>query len=229
MKIIESKTIPITGNAIVHFIRIDPEDINVTLWSILSTLMDLSWLNRFDPEPLSISFQRRAEKTIADIKTKFDNCDDGKLTKDAGEYVVSELSREAIVSDLGYLDIPLGELIGKKISGNPGFDFYSQNNGTDTIIFGEAKYISSSSAYSRALEQIDEFITDEKDITDLADLEHFCTPGALQRVISGKKGFAAAFSAKSTSSDRLIQSITANPDFKELLKYEEVLLVAVNL
>ena len=117
MIIIESKTVSVAGDANVHFIRIDPEDINVTLRSILSALMDLSWLSRFDPESLSLSFQRRAEKTIADIKSKFDNCDEGKLTKDAGEYVVSELSREAIVSDLGYLDIPLGELIGKKISG----------------------------------------------------------------------------------------------------------------
>lgn len=229
MKILESNTIPVNGSANVYFIRIDPEDISATLKYILTVLMDLSWLKRFDPEPLAISFQVRAEKTISDIKAKFDNCDDGKLTKDAGEYVVSELSREAIVSDLGYLDIPLAELMGKKISGNPGFDFFSQNNDTDTIIFGEAKFISSSSAYSRALQQIGEFITDKKDIADLGDLEHFCTSGALQHVINGKKGFAAAFSAKSTSSDRIIKSITTNEDFKDLLKYEEVVLVAVNI
>ncbi len=229
MRILESNTVPVTGSAHVHFIRIDPEDISVTLRCILTALMDLSWLKRFDPEPLAISFQVRAEKTISDIMAKFDSCDDGRLTKDAGEYVVSELSREAIVSDLGYLDIPLAELIGKKVSGNPGFDFFSQNKGTDTVIFGEAKFSSSSSAYSRALQQIGEFITDKKDIADLGDLEHFCTSGALKRVINEKKGFAAAFSAKSTSSDRIIESITTNMDFKELLKYEEVILVAVNL
>lgn len=229
MKILESNTISVNGNANVHFIRLDPEDISVTLRNILTALMDLSWLKRFDPEPLAISFQVRAEKTISDIKAKFDNCDDGKLTKDAGEYVVSELSREAIVSDLGYLDIPLAELIGKKVSGNPGFDFFSQNNATDTVIFGEAKFISSSSAYSRALQQIRSFLAEEKDITDLGDLEHFCSPESLQRVICGKKGFAAAFSAKSTTSNRIIKSITSNSDFKDLLQYEEIILVAVNI
>ncbi len=44
-----------------------------------------------------------------------------------------------MISELDYLDIPLDELVGKKRSGNPGFDFHSQNKITDTVIFGEAK------------------------------------------------------------------------------------------
>lgn len=153
----------------------------------------------------------------------------GKLTKDAGEYVVSELAREAIVSELNYLDIPLAELLGKKISGNPGFDFHSQNNATNTVIFGEAKYVTAHSGYPRAIDQIKAFVDDKKDIADIADLRDFCSADALSRVVDGFKGFAAAFSAKSTPSDRLISAITAKDSFQELLKYEEVILVAVNL
>ena len=229
MKILESVQITVEGNAKVQFIRIDPEDISITLSDILKAIMNLSWLKNFDADFIAQSYEQRAQITIADIKRKFAICDEGRLTKEAGEYVVSELAREAIVSQLNYLDIPLAELLGKKTSGNPGFDFHSQNNCTDTVIFGEAKYIASQSAYSRAIEQIKEFIDDKKDIADLADLRDFCTDNALARASSGLKGFAAAFSAKSTSSDRLINSITGRDDFKELLKYEEVILVAVNL
>lgn len=229
MKILELKSIPVAGNTSVQFIRIDPEDISVTLSEIIKAIMDLSWLKNFDADYLAQSYEQRAQITISDITKKFNECDDGKLTKDAGEYVVSELAREAIISELGYLNIPLAEFLGKKISGNPGFDFHSQNNTTDTVIFGEAKYVSAHSGYPRAIEQIKEFIDDKKDIADIADLRDFCTDTALTRASNGLKGFAAAFSAKSTPSDRLISSITARNDFKELLKYEEIILVAVNL
>lgn len=229
MKILELRAIPVSGKAIVQFIRIDPEDISTTLSDILKAIMDLSWLKNFDADFAVQSFKQRAQITITDIKDKFDKCIDGELTKDAGEYIVSETAREAIVSQLGYLSIPLSELLGKKTSGNPGFDFHSQNNITNTVIFGEAKYVTAQSAHSRAIKQIKDFIDDKKDIADLADLRDFCTPAALTRAATGVKGFAAAFSVKSTSSNRLIASIQANPAFSELLKYEEVILVAVNL
>lgn len=229
MRILESKLLSSTSAAKVRFIRIDPEDISATLSDILKALMDLSWLKHFDEDFMVQSFQQRAKITIDDIKLKFDNCDQGVLTKDAGEYVVSELSREAIVSNLGYLDIPLAELLGKKVSGNPGFDFHSQNCLTDTVIFGEAKYISAQSAYSSAVKQIKEFIDAKKDIADISDLSPFCTPQSLRRAANGFKGFAAAFSAKGTHSDRLINAIQARAEYAELLKYEEIILVAVNL
>lgn len=229
MKILESFPISVPGKALVQFIRIDPEDISITLSEIFKVIADLSWLKNFDNDFIAQSFEQRAQITIADIKKKFDECDEGKLTKDAGEYIVSELARETIVSHLGYLDIPLAELLGKKISGNPGFDFHSQSHQTNTVIFGEAKYTSANSAYSRAIEQIKEFIDDKKDVADIADLRDFCSPNALARVTKGEKGFAAAFSAKKTSSKNIISSITQRNDFKELLKYDEIILVAVNL
>lgn len=167
MKILELKSVPVNGKASVQFIRIDPEDISVTLSEILKAIMDLSWLKNFDAESLARSYEQRAQITIADMRRKIENCDTGKLTKDAGEYVVSELAREAIVSELNYLDIPLAELLGKKISGNPGFDFHSQNNATNTVIFGEAKYVTAHSGYPRAIDQIKAFVDDKKDIADI--------------------------------------------------------------
>lgn len=229
MRIIDHKVLAQYSPAKVQFFRIDPEDISATLEDILRTLMDLSWLSKFDQDYEKLAFNSRAQKTIADIRNKFEQCIDDGITKDAGEYVVSELARETLINQLNYLDIPLGELLGKQRSGNPGFDFHSQNKMTDTVIFGEAKYVFKTTAYSSALPQIVEFIEDGKDIEDLPELKPFCTPSALQRATEGIKGFSAAFSAKSTGTDKIIENIVKRKDFQDLLQYEEIILVAVNL
>lgn len=229
MKIIDHMDLSDLSPAKVQFFRIDPEDVSETLSDILRTLMNLSWLNSFDKDYNKIAFASRAKKTIDDIKNKFDQCIDDGVTKDAGEYVVSELAREVMISELDYLDIPLDELLGKKRSGNPGFDFHSQNNLTDTIIFGEAKYVTKTTAYSSALPQIVEFIKDGKDVEDIPELEPFCTSRSLQGVVEGRKGFSAAFSSKSTSTDNIIKNIKKRDDFQTLLQYEEVILVAIDL
>lgn len=229
MKIIEHRQLGEYFPKTVHFFRIDPENLSDTLTDILEGLKDLSWLNDFDHEFERASFRSRALGTIELIEKHFNDSKETKLKSEAGEYVVSVLARDILVSKLNYLKIPLGELLGKKVSGNHGFDFHSQNNLTNTIIFGEAKYVAKESAYGRALEQIEKFIKQEKDIRDLLDLRDFCTKNALSRAHQGIKGFAAAFSAKSTKSDRLIKTIVKREDFRHLLNYEEVILIAVNL
>ena len=213
MKITDHKVLTEFSPAKVQFFRIDPEDISA----------------KFDQDFEQKAFASRAKKTIDDIKEKFDKCVDDSISKDAGEYVVSELARETMVSELDYLDIPLDELVGKKRSGNPGFDFHSQNKITDTVIFGEAKYVATTTAYSSALPQIVNFVRDGKDVEDLPELKPFCTTSALQRAADGRKGFSAAFSAKTTSTDRIIANIKKRSDFQSLLQYEEIILVAVDL
>ena len=70
---------------------------------------------------------------------------------------------------------------------------------------------------------------DKKDIKDLADLRDFCSQNALSSVSKGTKGFAVAFSTKSTPSDTLVSNIIKNKDFTSLLQYQEIIIVAVNI
>ena len=229
LKITDHKVLTQYSPAKVQFFRIDPEDLSATLENILRALMDLSWLSKFDQDYEKIAFNSRAQKTIADIKNKFEQCIDDSITKDAGEYVVSELARETLITQLDYLDIPLDELVGKQRSGNPGFDFHSQNKVTDTVIFGEAKYVSKTTAYSSALPQIVEFIGDGKDVEDLPELKPFCTPSSMHCSNLFFMSAIAAFSAKSTGTDKIIKNIVKRKDFQDLLQYEEIILVAVDL
>ncbi|MBQ5837194.1 MAG: hypothetical protein IIW39_00840 [Clostridia bacterium] len=113
MKILEHRQLTDLSPAKVQFIRIDPEDISATMADILKVLMDMSWLKNFDEEYERGAFASKANKTIDDIKDKFSKCSSDKVTSSAGEYIVSELAREALINQLTYLDIPLAELLGK--------------------------------------------------------------------------------------------------------------------
>ncbi len=228
MRIIEIIKINNVDHNRVTFIRLEPIDLQVTLTDIINRISDLSWLSSFDANFIRESFRERALPTIVDITEKLIASSTDSVSSDAGEYVVSDLSRIAIVNELEYLDVPLAELYSKQVSGNPGFDFHTQNE-AETLIFGEAKYLSNQNAYGSGLQQVVEFIRDKKDLKDIPDLRDLVAQTALQKAEQGTKGFAIGFSAKTTSTDILITNITRNENFKVLLAYEEIVLVAVNL
>lgn len=228
MIVVENKQICKDKHMRAFFLRVEPEDISETLASIFEVLSNLSWISRFDEDYTRTSFKERAESTLEDIKRKISSSRTDEVSSDAAEYVVSELAREAIVSNLNYLDIPLAELYNKKKSGNPGFDFHSQTT-DDIIIFGEVKYLDGRNAYGSGLEQVVRFISEKKDIKDIADLRDFCSRDALCKANQGFKGFAIAFSSKETPSETLITNITINKNFNLLLQYSEIIIVAVNI
>lgn len=212
--------------------RIAPTDLAVTLREIYNSLADICWINAL-PNVSRIfrkSIQKRAEGTINALKKELTLNPDSTLSSSAGEYVVSELARSTVVNDLGYLDIPLGELFKQKVKGNPGFDFFAVNPQSVVLLFGEAKYSSRTNAYDEAFSQIVRFAEEEeKDIQDMTDLEHLCPSEAQDKVADGIKGYIAAFASTSMSDDVLKAHIEKNKSYQKLLKYEEIVCVAVNL
>jgi hypothetical protein len=228
MKLLDIKKIDGLRHKKVTFIRVEPVHLHKTLLDIVETLSDVSWISQFDEEYVRESFLARATPTIEDICKKLSQSSTTKISSDAGEYVVSELSRAAINNHMKYNCLPLAELYSKQKSGNPGFDFHLEND-CKTLVFGEAKYLEDRNAYGSGLQQIAEFLADKKDLKDLADLGPFFDEAVLQNVLKGQKGFAVGFASKATSSDLLIKNILKNPDYEKLLPYHEIILVAVNI
>lgn len=212
------------------FIRIEPINQQITLRDIYNSLANLNWINSLPNVPAIIkkSYERRVNNTLPKLYGLLVSGANSSIISDAKQYIVSELARGTVVNDMGYLDIPLAELLRIQKSGNPGFDFYSENL-NDIILFGEAKYIRRQTAYNSALGQIEDFIRDGKDEMDVADLEHFCSPGSFDNMDKGDKGFIAAFSATSIGTTELESNIENNTHFKNLLKYKELICVAVNI
>ena len=140
----------------------------------------------------------------------------------------SEIARETIINGLEYSDIPLAELRKEKVSGNPGFDYHSENK-NNIIIFGEAKYVAGQNAYGRALKQVVEFIDAKKDLKELTELTYFVSNEAIKNANLERKGYAIGFSSYSTSSEDLISNIRKSKHFKKIIRYEEIIIVAVDI
>lgn len=227
MKIMEYKKIdPKHDN--IYFMRIEPEDLSITIKQIIEVLFNLSWISQFDKEYIRSSFKKRATDTAQYLSRAMKLGDDSKVTSDTGEYVVSELAREAIVSQMGYQDIPLAELFKEQVIGNPGFDYYSATK-NKIIVFGEAKYISRQNAYGSGMNQVARFIKEGQDISDLNDIDKFFDEDSLKLANNGEKAYSIAFSSKTTSSNKIVENILKHKQYDNLAKHKEVHFVAVNV
>lgn len=228
MRILERKKIDIKNYNNILFIRIDPEDLDVTLKDIILSLSNMSWIAKFDEPYIKCSFEKRADASAKYLADKIQKSIDDNIVQDSGEYVVSELARQALVNELKYLDIPLAELFKEQVSGNPGFDFYSANH-NKIIIFGEAKYNSKQNAYGVGMEQVDRFIREGQDISDLNDIDKFFEKDSLDHAALGDKAYAIAFASKATASDIIIKGIISNKYYQNIAMYEEIIYLAVNI
>lgn len=212
----------------VTFLRIDPIDIGLTLKEVFISLSNLAWISDFDEDYLRLGFNARAQATVDYIAKNIILSTDTKITSNSGEYVISEIARKAVVDEMTYLDIPLAELIKIKDVGNHGFDFYSKNLG-EVILFGEAKYNSRQNAYGLSFEQIVRFENEKQDCSDIIDIDRFCCENSKNNFANGKKGFVAAFASKKTATKTIINGIKRNEDYKKIVKFNELICVAVNI
>ena len=211
----------------VRLIRVQPNDLKITLGYILTTLSSMCWISQMS-DVLKQSYQVRAQGTIDRLRNDFTNGTDSEIVSNTGEYIVSELTRSSIVNGLNYMDIPLGELFKQKASGNPGFDIFTVNT-NEQILFGEAKYVANSHAYNNAIKQINRFIEEKRDLTDLPDLVQFDIANAISNASKGNRGFIAGFSSTTISDANLEQNIKDNDAYKALPKDKEIICVAVDV
>lgn len=212
----------------ITFIRIEPSDIKLTLGAVFKSLSNLAWISDFDKDYIRDAFQVRSEETIIYIANNIIVKSNNDITKNTGEIVVSELSRLAVIKEMSYLDIPLAELFKSQAVGNDGFDFFSKNL-NKIILFGEAKYNSRQNAYGAAFEQIARFENQKQDVSDIKEITEFCCEESLNNYSKGNKGFIASFASKTTSTEIIINGIKRNSDYNNLVDFEEIICVAVNV
>lgn len=213
----------------VYFLRIDPEDLSLALYDILDELANFSWLNSFDKAAVRKSMETNAKKTCDALKSKFFDKEQEPVVEQAGEYVVSVFSKRGVVEGLGHHDIPLAELLGRKKTGNPGFDFYTEDSTLQLVTCGEAKYIHGKNAYTSSLKQINQFIADDKHISDIVILNNLASDDSIDKLSIGQFGVCAAFSSTKIGTSELLANVCAKKDFQDCLKYEYIILVAVDI
>lgn len=132
--------------------------------------------------------------------------------------MVSLSAAQALANELGHNSFPLSEIWKEKLTGNHGFDYYTECMG-ETINCGEAKFNSASNAYGAAARQVCEFIDDEKDLGDLVHLNYFASEVAVNKLVnSRKRGFCLAFSVNSNNLEQILVNSLANLDVIRLSK-----------
>lgn len=227
-EVVTEQNLPNNG----YFLRVKVTDKTVTLRSIYQSLIDDSWINHFFPQGgwITESVNARAEPTIQKIASDFDNGVNPVVNRDTGEKLVSEVSRRTLVEDYSYWNMPIAELFKQKIDGNPGFDFHTVTPDGNLLMFGEAKYVANTNAYNSALKQIHEFITDEKDLKDLYEINQFMpSQKPLDNASNGKKGYIAAFSTNKSDDHDIISKVIEHKNYALLSQYPRFIAIAVDL
>ena len=214
------------GNCIVTYVHVKIADIKKRAQIIKNDFLDMSWINKLDIAT-KMAYEQRANDTLSKlIKDVLDKVED-KITEEFGEILVSTSAKDTLCTHYNHKKIPLAELWKEKNLGNPGFDFHTETP-SELIAFGEAKYRNQSNAYSKAFEQLGDFIKNKKDIKELSDLKNFVGNKALSNILSlNLKAFIAAFSLHSKNDDLIIKNIMQNPFVRELLLYPELYIIGV--
>lgn len=232
MKILSSYKIDLAKYGLTgysYFIRVSPENLEITIKEILLELSNFSWLAKINKDYLKVAMEHRANSTCEYLKKAFYDNQNTPLLTSAGEYIVSSLSKRSIVEELNHLDIPLAELLGRKKVGNPGFDFFTEDLDESQISCGEAKFENGKNAYNSSMKQIRNFIIDKKYCDDIPLLQALASENSLYKMGTDKIGVSAGFSSTNIIDDNLIEDIIANKYFRELVKNYKVILVAVNM
>lgn len=212
---------------LVHVLHIRIKDLDARAEEMLSAIQDTSWILPLDAVG-QISFKAMSQRTIKKLVRLIVERSKTDLTAEFGEYLISESAQSVLSLHLAHKKVPLAELLKEKVSGNPGFDFHTESV-AELIAFGEAKYSGSENPYTKALEQIGEFIDLEKDSAELIMLKNFVSEKAVKNYVSGHKAYVAAFSINSASPRKILSNAVAHALVDPLLSHKELYIVGVEI
>lgn len=226
-------------NSNVTFAVYEINDVAYEAYRTELDLFDNTWLSNLTDSNLKAAFQSKSQKTANRIKKDIGN-KTSSLVKNAGEHIVVYLSRNVISSTLHYRGIPIAELYKDKVIGNPGFDFFNENDIIGRVIFGEGKFRSSSlinknsykTAYKEALSQVVKFIREKKDTEEYTSLQYFLSELSKNN-FSTERGYSIGFSLERKdinppmNINNIFVEISSNADYLKLEKEKELLIIGI--
>lgn len=173
---------------------------------ISRTILDFSWMSSLDPT-IKLAYDYTVRETANKLKAICDKTiDNPQIEKDFGEIMVSITASESLKQLFDHISLPISELWKEKVSNNHGFDFHTICP-TDLIHFGEAKYSSSENSYTAAIEQADQFITEEKHYRDIPHLKGIIEKDEpIDNLAKKKFSIVSAFSINSDNPQLIIEN-----------------------
>lgn len=191
------------------------------------SISDTSWIDNLD-ELSQVIFKATSERTIDKFVNEIIARVTSDVNQDIGEYIVSYAGQSALATNYSHTKIPLAELLKEKVSGNPGFDFHTIST-KRFMVFGEAKFSLDGTPRAIALDQIGEFIELKKELAELQSFRPFLDEECEKNILSGMRGFAAAFSFNANDIDTIFRNALNSEIVSELAKHNELYLIAVEI
>ena len=186
-----------------HLLCVEIADVHQHAVDLISEINETSWISKLNSVG-RMSYERTAHRTIKALVEIFQLVEND-VTKEFGQYMVSISASEGLRQRLTHRVIPISELWKGRTLGNDAFDFHTESM-QEKISFGEAKYTRQKNSYSRAAEQVIDFINDGKDYGDASDLVHFVSPNAMKNLENRSRGFAVAFSLHSKNHVKIMNN-----------------------
>lgn len=216
-------------NVYAIYAQIDSNDFENEGLLLIHQLNDTNWMSTLD-EIDSAAYNERARQTIEKLtQVVIQALKESDLTKEFGEYLISHSAQEILYNEFRHTKIPLAELWKERKTGNPGFDFHTLSS-TNILVFGEAKYQTRQSPYRKAIQQVDNFINENKDLKELTDLRRFVSEEASRKVIAGDKGYTVAFSIRGNKSmDDLLRNSIRLILGNSIMNSSEIYIIAIEI
>lgn len=219
---------------LVHFFFVKVDDYRYDAAEMVENISSVSWLNKLDKYS-EAAYRKTVQRTVEALVKIFSDAslspENESINDEFGEYLISVESADVLKTKDNHMILPLAELWKEKRSGNHGFDFHTVSQ-SQLISFGEAKYRAGNNGYQDAIDQILEFIKDEKDLNDITHLRSLkVSDYSVDKLLGGKRCFAAGFSFPAMGKNQKRNynqwknNICNNCKFKELIKIAEELYV----
>lgn len=224
----------IGSNKNVNFFIYKIDDIEHETYKVLLDLFDMTWLNSLNDRHAINSFKSKALKTAKKIQERIiKKSDDGELVREAGEHIVVYNALNVIEKELNYKKIPLGESFKNRVINNGGFDYFAENLVEYGVCFGEGKYRNDGScnSFKSALQQVLDFIKDNKDTEEYDELMYFLDEKT-KELYDDNKEYSIGFSIDGTYMNTVLprdifEMISKNVDFIELEKNKRLHIIGI--
>lgn len=211
----------------VNCIHVQITNLKSIVDEIHETIADTSWIDKLDALSQEI-FRATSERTIDKVVNEIIAGVTSTVNEDIGEYIVSYAGQSVLETNFYHTKIPLAELLKEKVSGNPGFDFHTIST-KRFLVFGEAKFSIDGTPRAIALDQIGKFITLNKEVAELQTFRPFMDDECEKNILAGMRGYAAAFSFNAKDIDTIFKNALESEIIEELIKHNELYLIAVEI
>ena len=172
---------------------------------LTQTVLDTSWMMSLD-KGTKRSYSRTVEQTTKELLKIFNEAQlNDSINEQFGELMVSIGSAKGLDLLFEHTVLPLAELWKPQCKQNEGFDFHTVC--LDKLInFGEAKFSNVGTKYTKAIDQANDFLSEEKHFRDRVHLINLTDQDSISQLDDDKYGVIAAFSIIAKNPIRILEN-----------------------